>query len=422
MNGKDLLDKLSDVDPKLIEDADKMPRRSRRWFIGITSGAATIAAAALIAVAIGNNAAQKPPIVDTSDPGTSSVPVTSSDVISSGNTSEQEPPELDFSKYKDLPKITSVDYSGTAMGSPGITIAAGSPWKGAVLETMPVYMSSATELDLEDMYEYMRSVAAAFGISEDKLEITHTGYPEKGDETDVSHRKLMEENGVPEEEIIRELDRIRRNRMHSTEVVGRADDIEFHLRSNYMMEIIFTTPVELPEEYNFSKDASPEEKEKVMLFLTEKYGKVLGYNKPTLKNDPETFEVYDSEGDLEQQIVNYWLNTAEFSEDNDEPGKLKSIVINSLAGCKKFGDYPILTPEQAAAILKATKYNDTKKMPLDAKILSVELVYHNRLGSTGVIPYYEFVIKSDEEPEDNGLYTIPAVPEEFLIKPENYKE
>ncbi len=426
MNGKNLLDKISDVDPKLIADADKTPRHSRKLFIGITSGAATVAAAALIAVTIGNNAAQKPPVINTGDPNS-----ISSGIVSSGNTSAQDPtvvdltpkdpPKLDFSKYKELPKISSIIKTDvTGWGTEGSNIAGekSSPWKGAVLETMPVYMSSATDLDLEHMYEYMRSVAAAFGISEDELEITQTGYPEKGANGEEYHRKIMEEHGVPEEEIVRELDRMRKTSMQFTEVTGKADGIEFQLRPDYMLEIIFTTSVELPEEYNFSKDASPEEKEKVMRYLTEKYSKALGYNKPTLKDESETFKavykVYDADGDLEQQIVNYWLNNTRFTEDSDEAGKLKSIVVRSLAGCEKIGDYPILTPEQAEAILKSTKYNDDNRMPLDANILKVDLVYNNSIGSTGIIPYYEFLIDNDEESDHRGFYTIPAVPEEFI--------
>ncbi len=426
MNGKDLLNKMSDVDPKLIEDADKKPRRSRKWFVGITTGAAATAAAALIAVTIGYNVAQDPPVIDTSDPANSGL-AASSDIVNSGNTSTQDPPvvdltpkdppKLDFSKYKDLPKISSEKTDVTGWGIKGSHIAGekSSPWKGAVLETMPVYMSSATDLDLEDMYKYMRSVAAAFGISEEELEITETGYP---DETNESYRKIMEEQGVPEEEIIRELERTRRISMQDTEVTGKAEGIEFHLRANYSIEIIFTTPVELPEKYNFSQDASPEEQEKVMRYLTEKYSKALGYNKPTLKDESETFKavykVYDADGDLEQQIVNYWLNNTSFTEDSDEAGKLKSIVVRSLAGCEKIGDYPILTAEQAEAILKSTKYNDANRMPLDANILKVDLVYDNSYGSTGIIPYYEFLIDTDEESDHRGFYTIPAVPEEFI--------
>ncbi len=439
MNGKELLDKISDVDPKLIEDANKKPRRSRKLFIGITSGAATAAAAALIIMMSGSNAWHGPGGVNYTE---SDSPINSV-TVSGGNTSAQEPPvvettpkdppKLDFSKYKDLPKISGYNtaVSGAGLNSPTISFADDfsyselnekkSPWNGAALETMPVYMSSATDLDLEHMYKYMRSVAAAFGISEDKLEITETDYPR--DEDFESYRKIMEDQNVSEEEIEREIERVTRISMQFTEVTGKAEGIEFHLRADYTMEIIFTTPVEIPEEYNFTESASKEEKAEVLNYLIEKYNKALGYNKPAFRYERMNYEtfyhVYDSDGDLEQQIVNYSLNYATFRETDDGSGKLERIYIYSTAGCEKFGDYPILTPEQAEAILKSTKYNDNDRMPLDAKILKVDLTYNNNIGSTGLIPYYDFYVENDGKPDPGKdvcctVYTIPAVPEEFI--------
>ncbi|MGN0683421.1 MAG: hypothetical protein ACI4JY_07045, partial [Oscillospiraceae bacterium] len=61
MNGKQLLDKISDIDPRLIEDAEKISHKKNRLLIGIAPIAATAAAAALIAVVIGHSSTQKPP-------------------------------------------------------------------------------------------------------------------------------------------------------------------------------------------------------------------------------------------------------------------------------------------------------------------------------------------------------------------------
>ncbi len=438
MNRNKLLNKKSDADPKHIEDANKKTRKTRRLLIGLTSGMATLAATAVIAAAVGNNLTQDPPTADTS--GTGSAPAISSGMIGSETTQDppvvdltpKDPPVLDFSKYKDLPKISGYNtaVSGAGLNSPTISYSDDfsyselnerkSPWNGAALETMPVYMSSATDLDLEHMYKYMRSVAAAFGISEDELEITETGYP---DETNESYRKIMEEQGVPEEEIIRELERTRRISMQFTEVTGKAEGIEFHLRADYTMEIIFTTPVEIPEEYNFTESASEEEKAEVLNYLIGKYNKALGYNKPAFRYERMSYEtfyhVYDSDGELEQQIANYSLNYAAFSETDDGSGKLERIFINSIAGCEKLGDYPIMTPEQAEAILKSTKYDDNDRMPQDANILKVDLTYNNNIGSTGLIPYYDFYVESDGKTDPGKdvyctVYSIHAVPEEFI--------
>lgn len=394
MNGKDLLEKMSEASPELIAEAYRMPRRGKKLFVGIISSAA-VAAAAVVLVGV---SARKPPIVDTSSGASSDIDSPSA-VLPSDETIPQDPPKLDFSEYKDLPIISAEDYSTAGFGMRSHTL--GSPWtvdKGETIRTMPVYISSATDLDLEDMYEYMRRVAAAFGVSADELEITQTGYPVRGDETDVYQRKLMEEQGVPEEEIERELERIYRVRMQFTEVTGKADGFEFKLRPNYEMEVNFTTPRAFPQGHDFLEDAVE-----------------LGYNDPRVIADGDgACSVYDGDGVLRQQIVNYWLNNTTFVEDWDEAGKLKRMVIRSTAGCEKIGDYPVLTVEQAEAILKSTRYDDAKRMPLYAEILEVDMVYDNNIGSVGLIPYYEFHVAAYESDEPYYVYTIPAVPEEFI--------
>ncbi len=446
MNGKDLLDKMSDVDPKLIEDADKTPRRSRKWFIGITSGAATIAAAALITVTIGNNAAQKPPVIDTSDP-TSSVPVTSSDIVSSGNTSAQDPtvidttpqdpPKLDFSKYKDLPKISYSDNSVTGMGGgeylgakDGVVVQKDylnyseleqvSPWKGAALETMPVYMSHSTDLniDLDKMYARAREAAAALGIPEDSLELTDNY--ERLAETIETNRKMAKDAGATDEEIDEMINRIIRSVRSMTYVEAIGGGVRIQVDTSFGTYIVPDEPVKLPDGYNFTKSATDEEKAALVEYFADKYKEILNFSKPTLgRINADGIHIYDSDCDLTQQIVNYWINSACFGEDHEKAGELSRMWFDTDDNCEKLGDYPILTAEQAEAILKSNKFDDKMRMPADAKILKTDMVYKNLSGYTAVMPYYEFYVETDDEPLFEAdivctVYTIPAVPEEFI--------
>ncbi|MCH5208152.1 MAG: hypothetical protein J1F04_04660 [Oscillospiraceae bacterium] len=444
-NGKNLLEKITDLDPELIAGAEKKPRRISNLFIGITSGMATLAAAALIAVAVNHNLPAKPPIVDTnssapssgtsSDSGASSSSGSDSATdSSSGKSSVQEPasdpPQLDFSEYSYLPKISTKNYSVTGYGSGGGLIDYegmylweldySSPWKGADLKTMPVYMSDSTEIpDLDRMYARVKEIAAALGISEDKLTITDTYH----DMTDTieQHRKWGEEAGDPPEEIEALIDRMVRQVMSMVEVEAVGEGISICLNTAYEAIIDFDEPIELPREYNFSNSATAEEKEAVMSYLAERYKALTGYG-DSVSVRPEAYGgyVYDANGDITQQIVNYWINSTDFYIDNNT-GKLEWIRVQSDSALENLDNYPILTSGQAEAILKSNKYDGDNRMPADANILKTEMVYYNMAGSTAVIPYYEFYVESDKDYFSSSgydvickVYTIAAIPEEFI--------
>lgn len=443
MNGKDLLNKMSDADPKLIEDANQKPRHSRKLFIGITSGAATAAAAALIIVMSGSNAGHGPggaAYIESDSP-------ISSVAVNSGNTSAQEPvaeptpkdpPKLDFSKYKDLPKITSGDYAVTGMGGgeilgckDGVLVQKDfldysdleqvSPWKGAVLETMPVYMSHSTDLDLdvEKLYARAREMAAALGIPEDSLKFTDNY--EDLTETIERHRQLARDHGATEEEVDETINRIIRSVRGMTNVKAENEDIRISVDSALHTYVYFQGgSVKLPEGYNFTESATDEEKAALVDYFADKYKGILNYSKPTLgRIDADGFHIYDSDCDLTQQIVNYWINSACFDEHWENIGELSRMWFDTDDNCEKLGDYPILTAEQAEAILKSNKFDEEMRMPADAKILKTDMVYKNLAGSTAVMPYYEFYVETNDETHDFAelvcnVYTIPAVPEEFI--------
>lgn len=439
MNGKNLLDKISEIDPKLIEDAEKMPCCKSRLYIGISSGAAAVAAAALIAVTAGQKPAQEPPVTGTSDSAISA----SSEVIDSGTSSTvvdntpKEPPVFDFSKYKDLPKISYRDNSVSGQGGreflgekDGVVVQKEdlnyseleqvSPWKGAVLETMPVYMSHSTDLkgNLDKMYARARETAAALGIPEDSLEFTDN-YSEMA-ETLEHNIKYAKECGATDEEIEKEFGSITRSIMSQVWVDAIGEGVRITVHTSFATYILFDDPIELPEEYNLTKTATDEEKTALVSYFADKYKGVLNYSKPTLGefNPYEGIYIYDSDCDLTQQIVNYWINSTSFGEHYKNIGELGKIRLYTDDNCEKLGDYPVLTPKQAEEILKSNKFDDEMRMPANAKILKTDMVYKNPAGCTAVMPYYEFYVETDDEPFEADIvctvYTIPAVPEEFI--------
>ncbi len=433
MDKNRLLEKISDIDPHLIEDADKTPAKKNKRFIGITSVTATAAAAALIAVVIGRNSTQNPPVIDTSDSNSTS---TTSSSITDSNTSPtiidttpKDPPELDFSKYKNLPKISDDDYKITGMGGGKedyfnySELEIRGPWNGEILETMPVYMSHSTELtvNLDKMYALARDAATALGIPADSLTISDNF--QDMEETIEYHRKLGKEAGAADEEIDKEINRIIRSTMSCSYVKAKADGITIQVDTAFCTTILFDEPIKLPDNITLDQNTSDNDKAKLFEYFADNYKELTKFSKPAYGNgmnfNSGGFSIYESSCDLTDQIVNYWINSIEFIADFENPDSINQIRIYSGENCEKLGDYPVLTAEQAEAILKSTKYDDKKRMPADAEILKVDLIYRNLAGSTGVIPYYEFYVKTDKEVYFDkevtcDVYTIAAVPEEFI--------
>ncbi|MCH5204156.1 MAG: hypothetical protein J1F03_05365 [Oscillospiraceae bacterium] len=427
-NGKNLLDMITDLDPVLITDAEKKPRRISNLFIGITSGMATLAAAALIAVAVNHTPAAKPPIVDASNPASSSG-TNSSDTVNSGSSSGEnnayDPPQLDFSEYSYLPVIS---FKGrvTLGGKGGGTLESlysseleiSSPWNGADLKTMPVYMSGSTETpDLDRMYARVKEIAAVLGIPENSLTITDT-YEDLTSSIE-QQRKLAKEAGATPEEIEALVDRMLRYMNSMTYVQAEAEGISIYLNSAYAAQILFSDPVELPEVYNFTSNATTAERDEALSYLAEEYKELTGYADPMPGQSRFYGDyVYEADGELKEQIVNYWINTTHFSF-SESSDNLDVIWIYSDSALKKLDDYPILTAGQAEAILKSNKYDDDNRMPADTKIVKTDIVYENTPGSTAVMPYYAFYAATDIEPDGDydiicEVYKISAIPEEFI--------
>lgn len=476
MNGKDLLEKMSEVDPRLIEDADKIteeqqPRKKRALFIGITSGMATVAAALVIVAVIGTNSIQKPSVDNnssigvesangggtgyntssdstdktTTDPGAEQSSYGSGDLGNSGTEGSNGPEgasfkaepvdDAAFAEYGSLPKITNKDYGIRGMGGSNANttkretsllpseLEIRSPWSvDAQLKTLPVYLSNSTTPDVDKMKEHVKSAAAALGISESELEITDDSMKILGHDSLGSYRKTMEDQGVPEDEIERELERVSRYMGASISVTGKANGITLNLYTDYSMKVSFDEPyVALQNGRSLGENATENEKRAATEYLAEKYKTLLGYEKAEIAQYGEymcDFRVYEAAGDLTAQIVNYSLKNARFIG-HEDPAKMNLFWVLSTENLEKLGDYPIYTPQQALWVLSSDSTPEENRLPADAEIVKADIVYNNRQGYTAVLPYYEFYVKSDREPLNEGeteydVYTIAAVPEQFI--------
>lgn len=435
MNGKDLLDKMSDVDPELIVDAEKQPRKKKRGlYIGITSGMAMAAAAAVLAVAIGSNHVGKPPIVVNS--GDTGSDVTSGGVgINSGSNSgdtsvPKDPLGIDFSGYEHLPKISYFDLNMVAMGEPvrrdrvtkKLELESHSPWSAdAELKTLPVYISYSVDPDIEKMREYVRAAAAALGISEDELEISDN-IANFIEQLEMA-RKSMEKRGASEDEIERETEQLRRMMFSTATVYGKADGVSIDVGSIYDMRVSFDEKIKLPEGCRLGKDAAESEDLAAVEYLADKFKDLIGYENPVIgrcsEYDDFYYGVYDASGELGDRIANFSIKFANFIENDRDSSEMSFLNVRSGGNLKKFGDYPIYTAAQAEELIKTDKFSDDERMPADAKIIKTDIVYSNRRGLTAVLPYYKFYVETDTAPNADDevmcdIYMICAVPEQFI--------
>lgn len=467
MNGKELLDKMSDVDPRLIEDAEKQPRKKRALFIGITSGMATVAAALAIVAVINAGSIQKPSVDNnasvsgaesafigttgnntTSDSTDKAVINQGSDQDSYGSngasmidtqapeSADLKPEAVDdnaFAGYDDLPMISNQNYGTQAWGNgstevglysvyfgePLKELESHSPWSiDAKLTTLPVYLSNSTTPDVDKMRERVISAAAILGIPENELELKEDSGRILGTFDEL--REYMEKEGYPQEEIDREVNRLTRSTGAQTQIRGEASFVTIYCNTAGELELWYKEPYPIfPDGCSLDGDATPDERKAAAEYIAEEYKKLLGFKSPKIARYYDILEynyyVYEGEGDLEAQIINYWLNHTSFTGENG----LHILRLETLDNLEKLGDYPIYTAQQALWVMQSDRVPEEVRIPEGAEIVKVELEYSNRIGYTAVIPYYTFTVKTDEISVFSGekeyaYYKIPAVPEQFL--------
>lgn len=391
MKGNQLLNKMSDIDPRLIGEAEtygeKKKTKKKRLFIGWGSGLA--AAAAALAMIIGLNATTEPVI----DPGRYAnlpmISVGSTGISGLGGGTLRE--EVTNAEYEKIIADFKKEKKETAQYG----------YKG--FETLPVFLSRSNTPDVDQMKARLLEVAATFGFSENELEI------KLPDLTQDGYRKLLESQGVPADEIDAEIDRITKRTAHMAEIEAKAEGMVFTIQTNYMVEIRFENPLSLPAGYDLSSAASSEAVGKTVDYLHEKYKGLADYKKPVQIGR----SIHNGNSLAEKE-----LESIEFI--GWKAGKLEAIRIYTAKGCDKIGDYPILTAKAAEALLKSDKFSGDERMPQDAEIVGVSLEYiDNAPGQTGLLPYYRFVVRTDKTPSSASdvvldIYTVSAVPEQFI--------
>lgn len=213
---------------------------------------------------------------------------------------------------------------------------------------------------------------------------------------------------------------------------------KIQLLGNGEISILFSKPVRLSEEYQFSDDNTYAEAVELTQYLTEKYKDLLGFEHAedecsisyNLKGDKNLFySAYNVEGDNGNWLTGYCFQNVSFY--GDENGLTIMHYGDVRAASEYLGDYSVISEEEARTRLENGQYFSIYS-ELDAiggefsdeNIRLVELTYLTGANCQYYQPYYCFYVESESYVEgisSYGLFFVPALTDEDLEQfPEIY--
>lgn len=392
MRGTEFLDKMELVDPAYVEGADLKPKnRKRTW---VKWGTAAACFALLISAGAGLL-----------------LPRTSED--SSG-----------------LPML-SVSEDTAAMGYEGYMahdiseLVNANPWNEDLsLSTLPVYQNTlsynsdniASGADFGQMQEFLLDVAERLGLNPNTLAITDD-VPDEETKEKITEKLKMGGGTVPE------------GYFNPTKLTAQAEGLELTVDQTMTATVSFDPAVSLPTEYNFTHFSSYQEMAAAAEYLKAQYKDLIGMENPQVNISGGDYNIYnqqmysieffDGNGNEAEQIVNYNFNRVAFYCDDE--GKLFLARIYRPDLSQKVGDYPLITLEEAKALLAEGSCLTTVpyEMPGLEYVKKAELIYRTGTHEAYYMPYYRFYVELPEEKRDHnlkdyGAYYVPAVDTAYI--------
>lgn len=344
---------------------------------------------------------------------------------------------------ENLPKITAALSHG-AMGFEGIMVpdisdyASGNPWcEEQNITVMPVYknrvmkdqgLSVLTDIDCEELVAEMKSVlienAALLGVELSEADI-EDNLPSPEEREIMAQGYYAAWRKEPP-----------KGYFTPQNVNYETDKYKISTDNDFCTTINFKEPVSLPVNPH---SADIDEVREAAAYLTTEYSDLLkNMENPTISIDGGDYSysgertwfgisVYDAAGIIEQHIENYFMKYVRFYCDDNNDLYIIRIFRNDLAG-ELVGNYPLLTTEEAAEMLKNGEFATSVPVSEGYKPESygrVELVYRTGITDEYFIPYYKFWVDVTEEigaegwssgevAKTYGAFYIPAVRPEYL--------
>lgn len=413
LDGNIMLDKMSDVDEKLILAADNLndtqtednthKKIRRKFFITGAAAAAVMVAAAMAITFIPWKTENHVAVPD--------LPMLTVSGLGEGGYGMEAIGNSELDRHK--ASLLGQDFSITEM---------------------PVYASSSISADTVDkMKEKLKETAEYFGLDLADMDIHDTTFPQSREEE--FRKSFKEEYGAPDEEIDRMIKAMRAQSSISAKPLNYSDDeseiqfidvgpdMEVTIRWNWGPDNKETHGIELPEGYSFGDSSTPEELEEAGRYLLEKYGDLINMTDPVAyKSEYKGYAAFYEKGaNAAESLANRSIKRVEFGGENN---KLTVISIyEEYTLCEKIADYPIATLEEAEKLLRNGNYLSSVSYDVkeDDEIGLAELTYRSGRGYECVMPFYRFYVKlpeeefGHEEGDDNyGAFYVPAVRKEYL--------
>lgn len=232
-----------------------------------------------------------------------------------------------------------------------------------------------------------------------------------------------------------DIDEVVVNSIEEQEVVGKCDGMIITATIEGDIKIEFENPIPLPKDYSFTYNTTTyDEAIKSTEYLLKEYKDFVGMKSPSLSllgdyniNGERGFsyEAFESDGNIEKQIINFSFNRVEFSPNAD--GNLWIIKKNKFDLSEKIGDYPVISSKKAEELLLDGKYSTSVPYKMTDKdlIAKVELIYRVSRYEEYFMPYYRFYVELPVEKGANdlktyGAYYVPAVEGQYISNMPTY--
>ena len=209
-------------------------------------------------------------------------------------------------------------------------------------------------------------------------------------------------------------------------IYAETDDFQVSVYPDLTGIVYFSNPLSLPAEYDASTYASYENKRRAGEYIIENYGSLLGLDNPQVKLERGDYEMdgrqtynitfYEGKSDYKENLIS--SNTGYVVIYTDEEGRIDSMRYCPEKGLDNIGEYPVISPEEAAEQAKAQGASNIQK---------IFLGYNREMaGDEYMLPCY-FVVAEYESPDEciffDGqkefvTYCIPAVTAEYLKRVE----
>ena len=301
-----------------------------------------------------------------------------------------------------LPVLTVPDILADSMGFEGLMafdiseLTNANPWTEDIsLTTLPVYRNQQdyeenyypVDVDWEQMNELLLETAGKLGM-------------------DTGSLNIVKESGW------------------SNYLKAEQDGTVITVWSSMEIQIDFEPAVPLPEQYHFTYYSTYEELVQAAEYLLSAYSHLLTLDNPRLNISGGNYDIYlrqsyepeffEAGNSLEEDIINYNFYPIRFS--CDDAGRLMIIRIFRPDLSEKIGDYPVITVQEAAALLESGSYITSVPYSISEMkdVKKAEIVYKTGDYETYYMPYYRFYAELPEKEQENGLktygcYYVPAV-------------